>query len=241
MTQDFKKAFEDLTDPVHPGFRAQLRSRLEAGRPRRTHAIRSFAALGSAAVVLLAVAAVAAGVGTRGSHAPALGVAPASASSPTAGTQVFPGPTGAPGAKAIDFNCSGSSTSGSPGGPNVTVTGERGAPQYGYDRFVIETSGRIPIWSVTPQTSTTFIEDGSGRPVTVAGTSGILVRVKGVSQSDWHPQRDSVVTGSSIIEVRRLGTFEGVSQWALGVQNKGCYTAYSLTGPDRLVIDVRAG
>ena len=41
------------------------------------------------------------------------------------------------------------------------------------------------------------------------------------------------------IEVKRLEDFEGVVQLGLGVNGSGCYRAFFLTNPDRLVIDLQ--
>ena len=122
----------------------------------------------------------------------------------------------------------------------VTEMDVRVGVQPGYDRFVIELNGVVPTWEVTPQATTTFTTDGSGQPVTLAGTRGILVRVHGAGpQSNGTWSRDIHGNGA-IREAREVGNFEAVFSWGLGVTGTGCFRAFVLTGPDRLVVDVQS-
>jgi hypothetical protein len=47
------------------------------------------------------------------------------------------------------------------------------------------------------------------------------------------------VTGYRVLaEVRSVQDFEGVVQLGLGVQGSGCYRAFFITNPARLVVDI---
>jgi hypothetical protein len=120
----------------------------------------------------------------------------------------------------------------------VHVTDVRTGGQSGYDRFVIQFDGPVPAWQATAQSSTTFTEDASGRQVTLAGTQGLLIRVGGAGSQTQGWLQDLTGPGT-IREARQLGNFEAVFSWGLGVQGGGCFRAFALTGPDRLVIDVQ--
>jgi hypothetical protein len=41
--------------------------------------------------------------------------------------------------------------------------------------------------------------------------------------------------------VRKVGDFEGVVQWALGLSKPACYRATIMANPARLVIDIQTG
>ena len=122
----------------------------------------------------------------------------------------------------------------------VTPLDVRLGRQAGYARFVIELDAIVPAWQVSPQASTTFIEDASGRQVTLAGAHGILVRLHGAgSQSNGGWLKD-ITSNTTIREARQIGNFEAVFTWGLGVEGTGCFRAFTLTGPDRLVVDVQS-
>jgi len=119
------------------------------------------------------------------------------------------------------------------------VTDVRVGRQAGFDRFVIELNGPVPAWSVSPAASTTFTEDASGRSFTVAGSAALLVRLTGAT-GQGRATSPMLFKAPAILEARLVGDFERVYQWALGVTGRGCFDAYTLTSPDRLVVDVQA-
>src|SRR5438093_4031238 len=81
---------------------------------------------------------------------------------------------------------------------------------------------------VRPQQGTNFMLSPSGEPVTLAGRNGLLVTVHGADlHTSFSGSRDILTWGGSLVEIRVVQDFEGVVQFALGVNGPACYTAYS--------------
>jgi hypothetical protein len=81
---------------------------------------------------------------------------------------------------------------------------------------------------VRPQQGTNFILSPSGELVTLAGQNGLLVTVHGADlHTSFSGSRDILTWGGSLVEIRVVQDFEGVVQFALGVNGPACYTAYS--------------
>lgn len=114
--------------------------------------------------------------------------------------------------------------------------------QSGYDRFVLEFVGpAVPHYEVTPQPNATFVEDASGRSVSLAGNAGLRVVVHGAKSSQETSVRiHQVGEADSILEAEWISDFEGVVTWGLGVRTTAlCFRAFTLTDPARLVVDVQ--
>ena len=121
------------------------------------------------------------------------------------------------------------------------VTGVRTGVQSGYDRFVIQFNGPVPQYEVQGQSGSTFVQDGSGIPVTLQGSSGLLVVLRNASTSgtysgptDIHPN------GKVVREARLTGDYEAVVHWGLGLSHPACFRVTTLSNPSRLVIDVQS-
>lgn len=92
-------------------------------------------------------------------------------------------------------------------------------------------------------------EDGSGRPVDVAGEAFIEarfqpardVKLAGGEPKPTYDGPESVRPrgGGRIQEIRHAGSFEGVVTWVIGLDRKRSFTVEVLASPPRLVIDVR--
>jgi hypothetical protein len=110
----------------------------------------------------------------------------------------------------------------------------------GYDRFVVQfANGGIPAYTVTPKSSARFWLDGSGKPVTLRGTAGIkLVMHPSSGQGTFSGPTDVRTTFGQLLEIRRIGDFEGYLSWGLGLAHQSCKRVFTLTSPARLVIDV---
>ena len=85
--------------------------------------------------------------------------------------------------------------------------------------------------------------DGSGRPLTMRGRSFLLVRLEpaaahvGAGRPTSAPRR-IVRSFPQLREVRRVGDFEGVATYALGLRATSDFRVSTLTSPARVVIDV---
>jgi hypothetical protein len=144
-------------------------------------------------------------------------------------------PSGTPSAVAggPPFSCADATGGGSVRANVVTVRADRNV---GFDRFVLEFDGPVPGYRVTRQANANFTEDASGRPVTLEGTAGVVVRLEPASSL---PSAPLAVTPRSAVlrEARQIGDFEGVVRWGLGLASTGCLRVQTLSGPARLVID----
>jgi len=123
----------------------------------------------------------------------------------------------------------------------VGVTSVRASAQRGYDRFVIQFNGPVPQYSVEPSSSSTFVQDPSGRQVTLAGSAGLAITLQGAaSAGSYTGPTDLKPSGTAVLqEARQTGDFEGVVHWGLGLSHASCFRAFTLPSPSRLVVDVQ--
>src|SRR5213596_2447102 len=102
----------------------------------------------------------------------------------------------------------------------------------GYDRVVFEFAGdSVPGYRVE-YTTKPVQRCGSGDPVTVAGTGHLIVR--------FVPAERHRTPGlPAVRELTLICDFEGQVAWVLGLAAPSEYRVSELTGPARLVLDVR--
>lgn len=245
MRDDIRRAFADSTEAPHPALGNAIRDRI-AGRPT-VHSARPLAVAAAAAGLVIAAGGLALlaprqeSVQTRPAaprpsalHSPAAELSPAPATPAPA--------TGAPiPAAGQPYSCD--PASGGQPAPltaPVSMTAARVGTAAGYDRFVIEYDGPVPVFQVSLRASPTFTQDGSGRQLTLQGEAGVLVRVEhGTGYPNYRGPTDFTPAYPALKEARLTGDFEGVTQWGLGVSSGSCLRVFTLSGPDRLVIDVQ--
>ena len=93
-----------------------------------------------------------------------------------------------------------------------------------FDRFVIELRGPLQQFDVRPQASSTFVLDPSGLPVTLQGTAGLLLVLRGAQAHDGFRGPTDLTPGFPVLrEARQLGDFEGVVSWGLGLSHTACF------------------
>jgi hypothetical protein len=129
------------------------------------------------------------------------------------------------------------------------LTDVRAARHPGYDRVVFEFRNGVPGYDVR------YVEppvraDGSGDEVSVAGGAVLLARLEPALDADLSqesapptytgPTRFSPDT-AVVVELVRIGGFEAVLTWAIGVDGKLPFRVARLQDPARLVIDVGTG
>src|SRR5215472_5231529 len=214
-----------------------------------------------AAVLVLAVAAAALLVGPAGlrqrlnavgavlsPHRPAPTTAARPASTPVAG-EVSPAatassePTAAPAtatpatappaaapAPLPGYSCSAQSGG---GGAQSTMTAARAGGQSGFDRFVVEFGGGVPLFEVRPQDSAAFSQG------TLRGSAGLVVALKNLTGTGYGGPRDFRPGLTVIQEARLLSDSGGTAEWGIGLSYASCFHAWILGGPPRLVIDVQ--
>ncbi len=113
----------------------------------------------------------------------------------------------------------------------------------GADRITVEFKGAAAgtTIDIIPQANTQFVMDGSGATVGLAGKYGLLIRIKGADNHTAFSGSTDIKTPTfaEILEARKVGDFEGVVQWGVGLASSACYQAIIISSPTRLVIDIR--
>lgn len=106
----------------------------------------------------------------------------------------------------------------------------------GYDRVVFDFNGGIPSWDLTRQESATFTRDASGQPVTLDGSAGLKLVLRGTDVAGGVPS-DLTPRFTSIREVAQLGNFEHQLTYGFGLSSSQCVRVLQLSN-SRLVVDV---
>jgi hypothetical protein len=122
-----------------------------------------------------------------------------------------------------------------------TLVDVRAAGHPGFDRVVFEFRGAVPEHRVRYVDQ--LVEDGSGKPVSVAGTADLEVVFQGANahEADGTPSvspRRFSPNLTAVKEVAQIGDFEAVVSYGIGVDRRRPITVSTLSGPSRLVIDV---
>ena len=113
----------------------------------------------------------------------------------------------------------------------------------GFDRVVFEFTGGVPEYEVE-DASPPFHEDPTGREITVEGGAHLQVTLRGgTKQGD---DGTATYTGPTtfrprfpqLVQLEEAGDFEAQATWIIGLEEEGCVRVLTLSGPDRLVIDL---
>jgi hypothetical protein len=133
-------------------------------------------------------------------------------------------------------------------GETSLLTGVRAARHEGFDRVVFEFRNSVPGYRIG-YVEKPVLADGSGAEVTVAGGRVVVVRMEPALDADLSqasvpltytgPKRFSPGT-PEVKELVRVGGFEGVLTWAVGVVDQVDFRAGMLDDPPRLVVDFRS-
>jgi hypothetical protein len=238
--RDLRGAFESISGPSSPSLSARVHEALVDAPERRGPVWFAGLAVAVIAVILVGVLFVAGPL----SHRQLIPVIPGSSPSPSPSPSTKPSPTAD--ASLPAFVCSSSTLDGQPlNGPSAApvkfVDAVRVGTHAGYDRITIEFQNGMPISvEIRPQGNTTFTQGASGQTVVLAGSTGLLIVIHGADEHTSYSGSTDFKTGyKGLVEARQVEDFEGTVQWGLGVGGSGCYRAFFMTGPDRLVIDVQ--
>lgn len=127
------------------------------------------------------------------------------------------------------------------------LTQVRAARHEGFDRVVFEFANTLPGYDVR-HVQPPVAQDGSGRPVPVAGAFVVRIRMENALDADLsQPSAPRTYSGPSrispgtpeVAELASAGGFEGVLTWAIGLRDRVDFRVTTLAGPPRLVIDFR--
>src|SRR3989454_9487884 len=106
----------------------------------------------------------------------------------------------------------------------------------GFDRIVFDFSSGIPSYDLTRQESPTFVRDATGQPITLDGSAGIKLIFRDADvQGVPDDQKPNLPT---VREIAKLGNFERVLSYGIGLSSSQCVRVLELSGPSRLVVDV---
>ena len=122
-----------------------------------------------------------------------------------------------------------------------TLVDVRAGRHPGFDRVVFEFRGGVPDHRIADVSR--LVEDGSGRPVSLAGAADLQVVFRGANAHNQDgtpsvsPRRFSPGL-PAVKEVAQVGDFEAVVSYGIGLDRRRPVAVSTLSGPSRLVIDV---
>jgi hypothetical protein len=93
------------------------------------------------------------------------------------------------------------------------------------DTLMLTFSNGTPAFQVTTQPSARFLEDPSGRPITLAGSAGVRIVLRGFrgDTSNLTGVPKSLTSkGPLLRQVAPIGDFEGVVSFGAGLSSPGC-------------------
>lgn len=123
----------------------------------------------------------------------------------------------------------------------LMVTDVRIGSHAGFDRVVFDLIGEgEPGWFIDYTDAPS--QQGSGRGVTFTGDIALNVNIDGTvypfELGEEDPELGTIPGSGNVTEVYSLGTFEGRSQFVIGLNTPVPYSVQVLDNPQRLVIDL---
>lgn len=124
----------------------------------------------------------------------------------------------------------------------ATLVDVRAAHHPGLDRVVFEFRGPLPSRRTAGWVSR-LIADGSGHTVPVAGDAILALRFDGAAGHDqngkptYGPTRKTFAL-PGVIQVVQASDFEATLTFGIGLSRKTSYRVYTLTRPNRVVVDI---
>lgn len=123
----------------------------------------------------------------------------------------------------------------------LAVTGAHVTSHEGFDRVVFELTGEgQPGWFIDYTDAPT--QQGSGHPITHQGSTALNLNIDGVSYpfdlGIEDPGIGTVAGAGNVTEVISAGTFEGRSQFVIGLNEQLPYSVQVLDTPQRVVVDI---
>jgi LPXTG-motif cell wall-anchored protein len=123
-------------------------------------------------------------------------------------------------------------------GKQVTIQSVTVGRHAGFDRVVITSKDGLPSFTVryVPQ----ITQDASGAPVPLLGSAFLQVALRPTSTKAHSPQNTITPGFPALKQVKGAGDFEAVTSYGIGQASKLGFRVFTLTGPDRIVIDLAA-
>lgn len=132
-----------------------------------------------------------------------------------------------------------------PAPAQLLVTDVRVGKHDGFERVVFELEGDgTPGWFIDYTDQPT--QQGSGNRIDYKGSTALNVNIDGTAYPFELGTEDpnlgtTAGTGGFVTEVISVGTFEGRSQFVIGMTEEHPYSVQILRGPTRVVIDIIQG
>ena len=126
--------------------------------------------------------------------------------------------------------------------PNPTLVTIRAAHHPGFDRIVFQFRGGLPAGRQVRYVAR-LVSDAKGDPIPVPGRALLRVRF---SPADAHDATGPTAPLArayalpNIMKVQRAGDFEAVTTYGVGLAKRTSVHTFTLSGPSRFVIDIRA-
>jgi hypothetical protein len=120
----------------------------------------------------------------------------------------------------------------------------------GYDRVVFQFTNHVPGYRIG-YLDPPLKQDGSGNVVQVKGNAFVVVRMEQASGFDLSKNEGELVykgprriegstAGTSVVqEIVRIGDFEAVLSWAVGLSDRVDFRVRTASSPARLIVDFR--
>ena len=127
------------------------------------------------------------------------------------------------------------------------LTDVRAARHEGFDRVVFQFRRALPGFDVR-YVPRPIRQDGSGKILPIAGRHVVRIRMENALDADLtEPTAPLTYTGPQrfrprtpeVVELARVGGFEGVLTWAAGLRDRVDFRVRTLDAPARLVVDFR--
>jgi hypothetical protein len=123
-------------------------------------------------------------------------------------------------------------------GTQVTVRSVTFGRHDDFDRVVFTVSGPTAGYRVGYVPA--LVQDASGAPVPIAGAAILHIALHSTT---WTEHPSPVLNQSprfpALRQIRSAGEFEGYATYGLGQATKAGFRVFRLTGPNRIVVDVR--
>jgi hypothetical protein len=120
----------------------------------------------------------------------------------------------------------------------ATVTAVETGRHAGFDRVVFRVSG--PTLRYEVRYASSLVEDPTGTALPLAGSAVLTVTLRSTTWIDApSPRLNRTVGFPALRQVRSAGEFEAVVSYGLGQTGRDGFRVFRLTGPDRIVVDLR--
>ena len=121
-------------------------------------------------------------------------------------------------------------------GNQVTIESVTVGHHVGFDRVVITSRDGRP--AVTVSYVSQVRQDASGQPISLLGSAFLSVTLRNTTPSSPQP---TITPGfPALRQLKGAGDFEAVTSYGIGQASKAGFRVFTLSAPDRVVIDLAA-